>query len=154
MDEKIRQSLKIPSSRLDDINAVLLNPETKVINDFLAVVAKYGTPEEINRKHLESRKLENLLNKVELKNQDYVKDLKWLMEMRDKGTFISVADYRKKVLGPKAGNKIFKDESAVTPDLLDDALIEDALLPEARRMRQLIEMGGVGCDPFSKCLCY
>lgn len=114
MDEQYRQLLKIPASRLDDINAVLLNPETKVMNDFFAVVSKYGTPEEINRKHLEARKLENLLRKVETKNPEYVKDLKWLMEQRDKGAFISVADYRQKVLGSKAARTIFKDESAVT----------------------------------------
>jgi hypothetical protein len=114
MDEKYRQALKIPTARLDEINEVLLNPDTTVINDFLAVVAKYGTPEEINRKHLESRKLENLLLKVEAKNSNYVNDLKWLIEQRDKGAFISVADYRKKVLGPKASSSKFKDESAVT----------------------------------------
>ncbi|HEY3311390.1 MAG TPA: hypothetical protein VGK00_07085 [Anaerolineales bacterium] len=114
MDEKYRQMLQIPSSRLDDINAVLLSPDTRVINEFLAVVAKYGTPEEINRKHLESRKLETLLNKVRLRNPQYVADLKWLMEQRDKGAFIPVADYRQKVLGPKAARTTFLDESAVT----------------------------------------
>ena len=36
--------------RLDDLNAVLLNPDTRVVNDFLAVVAKYGSPAEINAK--------------------------------------------------------------------------------------------------------
>ncbi len=46
----LRQLLKIPYDRLDDINAVLLDPDMQVINDFLAVVEKYGTPEEINRK--------------------------------------------------------------------------------------------------------
>ena len=114
MDEKYRQMLKIPSSRLDDINAVLLDPETRVINDFLAVVAKYGTPEEINRKHLEARKLENLLKKVQEKNPNHIKDLTWLIEQRDKGAFISVADYRKKVLGAKASKTRFLDDSAVT----------------------------------------
>jgi hypothetical protein len=114
MDEKLRQSLKIPTSRLDAINAVLLDPNERVINDFLAVVAKYGTPEEINRKHLESRKLENLLKQIESKNPNHIKDLKWLMEQRDRGVFIPVADYRRKVLGTKADKTNFKDESAVT----------------------------------------
>lgn len=110
----LREKLAIPQNRLDDINAVLLNPDTKVINDFLAIVAKYGTPEEINRKHVEARKLEVLLKKVEEKNPGYVKDLKWLMEQRDRGAFIPVADYRRKVLGSKADQTKFKDESAVT----------------------------------------
>jgi hypothetical protein len=114
MDEQLRKLLAIPQNRLDEINAVLLNPETKVINDFLAVVAKYGTPEEINRKHVEARKLDALLKKVADKNADHVKDLKWLMEQRDRGAFIPVADYRRKVLGAKADGIKFKDEYAVT----------------------------------------
>ena len=60
----LRERLKIPSDRLDEINAVLLNPDMRVMNDFLAVVAKYGTPEEINAKAKEARKMENLLAKV------------------------------------------------------------------------------------------
>jgi hypothetical protein len=114
MDENLRQMLKIPASRLDDINAVLLNPDTKVINDFLAVVAKYGTPEEINRKHIESRKLENLMKKVQERTPGHIADLKWLMEQRDRGAFTPVTEYRRKVLGVKADQTQFKDESAVT----------------------------------------
>lgn len=114
MNEKLRESLRIPASRLDDINAVLLNPDTKVINEFLAIVSKYGTPDEINRKHKESRKLENLLKKVAAKNSAYVTDLNWLAEQRNNGAFISVADYRRKVLGGKADGTTFSDQSAVT----------------------------------------
>ena len=50
MSENLRELLKIPSARLDEINALLLNPDTQVMNDFLAVVEKYGTPQEINAK--------------------------------------------------------------------------------------------------------
>jgi hypothetical protein len=114
MDETYRQLLKIPTSRLEEINAVLLNPDSKVINAFLEVVGKYGTPEEINRKHRDSRKLDNLLKLVEAKNPAHIKDLHWLMEQRDKGAFITVADYRHKVLGGKAKSVAFKNETAVT----------------------------------------
>jgi hypothetical protein len=117
MNENLRQLLKIPHDRLDDINAVLLDPDERVINDFLAVVAKYGTPEEINHKHVEARKQENLLKRVEAKNPAYLKDLEWLTEQRDKGAFISVADYRRKVLGDKVSQTKFKDEFAVTLEI-------------------------------------
>ena len=110
----LRSLLQIPASRLDAINSVLLDPASQVMNDFLAVVAKYGTPEEINRKHLESRKLENLLKQVEAKSLEYIHDLNWLIEQRDRGAFISVADYRHKILGDAAKNMQFKDEYAVT----------------------------------------
>lgn len=81
---------------------------------FLAVVAKYGTPEEINRKHVQSRRLENLLDLVAKKSPAAVDDLKWLMEQRDKGAFISEEGYRIQVLGEKAYDMQFKDEYAVT----------------------------------------
>ena len=114
MDKNLRSLLAIPHDRLDSINAVLLDPDSRVMNAFLAVVAKYGTPQEINRKHREARKLENLLEKVQAAAPQYIQDLEWLIEQRDHGVFIPVADYRRKVLGPKADGMKFKDESAVT----------------------------------------
>ena len=114
MTKDLRKMLAIPANRLDALNAVLLDPEERVINDFLAVVAKYGTPEEINRKHRESRKLKNLLDKVKAKNQEYIKDLDWLIERRDRSAFTTVAGYRERVLGDRAKTINFPDASAVT----------------------------------------
>ncbi len=114
MEKDLRNLLKIPTERLDSINAVLLDLDEHVINDFLKVVAKYGTPKEINRRHAESRRLPNLLKKVEAGNPDYIKDLEWLIKQRDKRAFIPVADYRRKILGAKADKLSFKDEFAVT----------------------------------------
>jgi len=114
MDENIRQLLKIPTSRLEDINSILLDPDMQVINNFLDIVAKYGTPEEINRKAEKARQLPNLLKKVEQTKPEFLVDLKWLQQQRDKSAFISVADYRYKVLGEKAKSIKFKDDFAVT----------------------------------------
>ncbi len=110
----LRNLFAIPASRLEAINAVLLDPDSKVINNFLEVVAKYGTPEEINRKHREARKLENLLKRVEERAPGHIADLKWLIEQRDQGAFVSVANYRRSLLGAKADSMQFKDEFAVT----------------------------------------
>ena len=114
MNNDIRQRLKIPTARLDDINRVLLNPDTQVVNDFLAVVAQYGTPEEINQKAEAARQLPALLKKVEATKPEYLADLKWLEEQRERGAFISIADYRRKVLGAKADTMSFRDDVAVT----------------------------------------
>ncbi len=114
MDNNDRELLKIPAERLDAINAVLLDPNSKVMQAFMDVVAKYGTPEEINRKAQEARKLENLFKKVEQVKPEYIQDLRWLMEQREKGAFIPVAEYRQKVLGDAAKTMKFKDEYAVT----------------------------------------
>ncbi|MCQ3936303.1 MAG: hypothetical protein DPW18_04570 [Chloroflexi bacterium] len=110
----IHSLLEIDPNRLEAVNAVLLDPNSHVMKDFLAVVAKYGTPEEINRKHRQARSMENLFKEVEAKAPDYVKDLNWLIEQRDRGAFVSVAEYRQKVLGEAAKMTQFKDEYAVT----------------------------------------
>ncbi len=113
----LRKLLQITTSRLDDINAVLLNPDTRVINDFLDVVAKYGTPEEINAKAKAAREMSALRARVKAIKPEYLADLDWLAEQRDKGAFISVAEYRRKVLGDKADTMTFADDFAVTMEI-------------------------------------
>jgi hypothetical protein len=85
-----------------------------VVNDFLKVVDKYGTPEEINQKAERAGQLGNLLKKVKLTKPEYIDDLKWLEKQRDRSAFISVDDYRMKVLGEKSKTNDFKDDFAVT----------------------------------------
>jgi len=113
----MQNRLKISPDKLDAINEILLNPEMEVISDFLEVVAKYGTPEEINAKANEARKLENLLALVKKTSPNHLEDLEWLQEQRDKGAFISVKDYRKKILGEKADEMVFADDFAVTLEI-------------------------------------
>ena len=93
MKEDLRQRLAIPPDRLDALNRMLLDPDTQVINEFLEVVSKYGTPEEINRKATEARQLDRLLERVKKKSPDYLIDLNWLRQERDKGSFVSMSDY-------------------------------------------------------------
>jgi hypothetical protein len=152
MEESLRQLLKIPYDRLDDINAVLLDPDMQVVNNFLEVVQKYGTPEEINRKAAEARKLPKLLKQVEASRPEYLKDLAWLAEQRDREAYISVADYRRKVLGAKADTMKFADDFAVTLEvsaaqyfpyvmaIAEKALAERSLVPgrfiRVRKMKE------------------
>ena len=114
MHDNIRQRLKIPYERLDEINAVLLDPDMQVINDLLEVVNKYGSPAEINLQAQEARQLPNLFERVKQTQPDYLPDLKWLEEQRDRRAFVSIEDYRQKVLGERARNMRFNDEYAVT----------------------------------------
>ena len=64
MDENIIRRLEISPDRLEALNAILLNPDMRVIDDFLAVVAKYGTPEEINARAQAARQLPLLRERV------------------------------------------------------------------------------------------
>jgi hypothetical protein len=117
MTDTLRERLVISKINLDEINALLLNPDTRVVNAFLDVVRKYGTPEEINRKAEAARRLPTLLSRLEAIKSPYLTDLKWLTEQRDYHTFISIPDYRRKVLGPRAEAMTFKDDFAVTLEI-------------------------------------
>jgi hypothetical protein len=110
----LRKRLAIPARHLDELSAFLLDPDSRVVNDLLAVMARYGTPEEINSKANAARALPALLARVKATKPEYLADLQWLQTERDRGAFITVAEYRKKVLGDKAAATSFKDESAVT----------------------------------------
>jgi hypothetical protein len=152
MTEDLRKKLEISVDQLESINKVLLNPDSRVINDFLKVVEKHGTPDEINAKAVEAGKLENLLKMVEKSKPEFLADLEWLQEQRDKNAFISVADYRKKILGDKAASMTFADDFAVTLEIsalqyfpwlrqtAEKAIAKEMLMPgrfiRVRKMRE------------------
>jgi hypothetical protein len=117
MNNALRDLLHIPISRLDEINHLLLDPDSPVVNPLLEVVGKYGTPEEINEKARAARKLPNLLQKVEATHPEYLEDLEWLEQQRLSHSFIPIKDYRHKILGNKADTMVFKDELAVTLEI-------------------------------------
>lgn len=101
MDNDLRNRLRIATERLDEINALLLDPNNRAINEFLAVVAKYGTPEEINRQAEEARSMPNLRRRLQDIGSPYLADLDWLDEQRARGAFISMASFCHKVLGDR-----------------------------------------------------
>ncbi|MGD8794030.1 MAG: hypothetical protein PVF47_15870, partial [Anaerolineae bacterium] len=117
MTQDLRNRLAISENRLQEINTLLLNPDTRAINDFLAIVAKYGTVQEINHKAREARQLSNLFARLEAIDSPYRADLDWLTEQRDKGAFITVDDYRRKILGDRAGSIDFEEDFAVTLEI-------------------------------------
>ncbi len=117
MTEDIRERMRIPPAKLDAINAVLTNPDMDAIDDFLGVISKYGTPEEIDVKAKQAMELPALLRRVEDTQPKYLADLQWLQEQVDKGAFISVSEYRRKVLGDMADNLVFTDDFAVTLEI-------------------------------------
>ncbi|MBM3124103.1 MAG: hypothetical protein FJZ87_03405 [Chloroflexi bacterium] len=110
----LRKRLKIPGSKLAGLNAVLLDENNRLVNDVLDAIAKYGTPKTINRKAQAARELPALLKRVKSAKPEYLDDLEWLTQQRDRKAFVSVADYRRKILGERAEGMKFKDESAVT----------------------------------------
>ncbi len=113
----LRARLRVPTDRLAAINDVLLDPNTRLVNDLLDVVAKYGAPEEINARAAEARKLPNLMQRLADAQSPYLDDVRWLLAQRDAHAFVSVADYRRAVLGSKASSVMFNDDVAVTLEI-------------------------------------
>lgn len=117
INDDLRDLLAIPDDRLVDINRMFLDPDTQVVNDFIEIVSKYGTPEEINKKAEEASRLSELIKKVEQTNPAYLNDLEWLIRERDAGSFIKIPEYRRKVLGEQANVTQFSDDFAVTLEI-------------------------------------
>ena len=95
----LQELLKISTKRLDEINALLVDPKNETVTQLIKVVERYGGPQEINRKAAEAAKLENLMARLAKAKSPYVRDLEWLIAQRDQKAFISMADYVRKVQG-------------------------------------------------------
>jgi hypothetical protein len=112
-----RQKLRIDENRLREINDFLLSDDNPLVTNLLDLIEKHGGVDEINRKAMEARKLDNLLAKLDGKNSHYIKDLQWLQEQRDNDAFIAIPDYKEKILGDKAQSMKFDDSFAVTLEI-------------------------------------
>ncbi|MDX1799155.1 MAG: hypothetical protein R3255_10940, partial [Candidatus Lokiarchaeia archaeon] len=117
MNNDIRSKLKIEINRLNEINNFITDPNNKIISDFISIVEKYGTPDEINKKSQKARKIENLLNKLAEKNSPYINDLEWLIKQKEDNSFISIKEYRKKILGNKINSIKFNEDYPVTLEI-------------------------------------
>jgi len=153
----LREKLKIPDKAIKSINEFLLEKSNPLINDLMELIEKYGGIDEINKKAKEAGKVENLMQRLEKKQPDYVKDLEWLIKQRDEHNFVSIAAYRKKILGEKAADMHFNDDFAVTLelsacqyfpffiDIAKDAIETQQLIPgriiRVRKMKEQEEDG-------------
>jgi len=113
----LRKKLKITEKALEEINKFLLDENNSLINALFEILDKHGGIEEINKKAEEASKIDNLMQKLSKINSDYVKEIEWLIKQRDSVAFISIPEYRRKILGEKANSMKFKDEFAVTLEL-------------------------------------
>ena len=115
--DSLGEKLRIKEDDLKEINDFLLRKDNPLTNGLFKIIEKYGSVEDINRKAKEARKLENLMKRLEKKKSPYVKDLEWLIKQRDKKAFISIPDYRRKILGKKADSMKFDESFAVTLEI-------------------------------------
>ena len=94
---ELLQCLYLDPRRVAEINAAVFDPNLSAFSEFLDVVEKYGSPEEINRMAVQAGRLSNLEALVERIRPEYLADLQWLRRQAANGSFIRIADYRKKI---------------------------------------------------------
>jgi len=94
-----------------------MDPDSEVVNDFLAIVEKHGGPEEINRKADDARQLPRLLQRLKEIDSPYLKDVEWLTEQRDGNAFVSIADFRNVALEGQPGIQTFNESNSVTLEI-------------------------------------
>ncbi|MEM3774306.1 MAG: hypothetical protein QXX92_04755 [Candidatus Bathyarchaeia archaeon] len=155
----LREKLLIDDRNVKEVNAFLLREDNPLINGVLEIIDKHGGVEEINRKAKENGKLENLMERLEENKSPFIKDLEWLIKQRDKGVFISILEYRRKILGKKADSMRFDESFAVTleisacnffPWLIEEAkkaIKQQDLMParyiRVRSMKEQVEDGDI-----------
>ena len=109
----LRDLLKISNKSIEKVNRYLLDDNNSLINALLEIVDKYGGPKEINNMAKEARDINTMMHKLEKINSNHVRDLEWLMKKKDEQAFISIPEYRKRVLGDKYENMTFNEDYAV-----------------------------------------
>ncbi|MCJ7767525.1 hypothetical protein MUP79_03955, partial [Candidatus Bathyarchaeota archaeon] len=112
-----RGRLKINEGNLREINEFLLRKDNPLVDGLLKDIEKYGGVDEINRKANEAGRVDSLMNRLRKKKSPFVKDLEWLVRQRDEHAFISLEEYRRKILGKKASAMKFDDSFAVTLEI-------------------------------------
>jgi len=128
----LREKLRIKDGSLRKLNDFILDPENPLVNSLLKIIDKYDGVDEINRKAREAQDLKRLMSRLRNRNSRFVGELEWLIEQRDKNAFISIADYRRKVLGSKADSVKFDESFAVTLEISACNFFE-WLVEEAKR---------------------
>lgn len=121
--------LRCNPSATNDIDAFLADESNPLVKSFLGVVAKYGTPEEINAKAAAANDLDNLKQRLADMGSPYLADLEWLEEQRDAGAFVGMQEYTESILGEGATpvennpNAVILEISAFNffPWLIDEA---------------------------------
>ena len=114
---EFRELLKIANERLDEVNRLLTDPNNEIINELLAVVERYGGPEEINRKACEAGKMESLMARLKENQSPYLADLERLIDQRDRKAFVRMEEYYQRVLGDRAGTMRMNESNAVTLEI-------------------------------------
>ena len=113
----LHERLRIPDSRLAEINDFLLDPENETVSAVVDLVRRYGGPEAINQKAEEARRFERLMERLRDSGSPYYQDVEWLIAQREERAFVTMADYRRGVMGEHGSDTAIDEAHAVTLEI-------------------------------------
>ncbi len=117
MRDSLRARIAISKHRVDQVNAFLTDARSPFVDDLVALVEKYGGPDAINARARQARHFDSLMARLEAINPSHARDVLWLREQRDRGAFVSLAEYRERVLGAGAGAAPPAERNPVTLEI-------------------------------------
>ena len=113
----LRDRLRIQADDLDVVNELLTSPDNALLDGLLDLVERYGGVDEINRKADEAGRLDTRLQLLRDDGSPFLDGLHWLIEERDAGAFVTLAEYRERIVGDAAVTKRVDEEHAVTLEI-------------------------------------
>ena len=100
--DDMRARLRIEAADADAVNQFLASPDNPFVESLFDVLDKYGGVDQINGAADEAGKLETRLERLRDERSPYLAGVEWLAEQRDAGAFVTLAEYRRGVLGGDA----------------------------------------------------
>jgi hypothetical protein len=114
---ELRRHLALAPRDVAIVNEALTGQENPLIDGLLDLIEKYGGVGEINRQAAASGQLEERLARLRTDHSPFADDLAWLTEQRDRGAFVSLREYRRRVLGAAADDTLIDESRAVTLEI-------------------------------------
>ena len=115
--EAMRAQLRLDPAALEAVSAVLTSPDNPLVAGLLDLVESYGGVEAINRRADEAGRLETRLARLQDEGSPFLEGLEWLAAQRDAGAFVTLPEYRRRVLGEAADGRAFDEAHAVTLEI-------------------------------------
>ena len=103
---------------VNQFNSWINDPKNPYIRQIRSILNKYGTVEEINAKARNAKLLSTRMSRLEaIGATEYIEQIKWLERQRDIGSFVSIEEFRKSVLGDDYASSYFPETNAVTLEI-------------------------------------
>ena len=153
--EALRERLRIRPEDVETVDRVLCGEDNPLIAGLLELIEKYGGVDAINAAADDAGRLENRLARLQAEGSPWLAGVEWLIEQRDAGAFVPLAEYCAGVTGTASvptANAVTLEISALQyfPWLITEAkqAIERRELMPGRyiRVRNMAEQSAPGGD--------